>query len=343
VSDTKLVQAGVIGCGKWSRHRYIPNLLDQQDTTHIAAVCEPSPENYAEAVKIFTDRGLEPPPNVPAFDRFLMEWGGRLDAAFILTPHKYHHDHAKGCLEAGLDVLLEKPMVMNAAEARSLIETRDRTGRHLVVAFQGSLSPQVRTAVQMMRSGAVGDLLSISATIWQNWGPLTVGTWRQDLELSGGGMLFDTGAHMLNTVADLAGQNFVEVAAWLDNRGLPVDIMGVIIGRLESGAYVTMHACGDTVQTCKSDIRVFCSDAILITGAWGERLDIQRQGRKTFRKVPVAPSKGPWEQFLLVRSEQIANPSPPEVGLRMAKLWDMIKASAAQGGAPVRAEQGGKV
>ena len=278
-------------------------------------------------------------PTSPICTEFLADFAGELDAVFILTPHKYHHEQAKACLEAGLDVLLEKPMVMNADEARSLIETRDRCGQHLVVAFQGSLSPQVRTAVKMLRSGAVGDLLSISATIWQNWGPATVGTWRQQPDIAGGGMLFDTGAHMLNTVSDLAGQNFVEVAAWMNNRGKPVDIMGVVMGRLESGAYVTMQACGDTIKTCRSDIYVFCTQAILRTGAWGERLEMQRQDRKTFRQVPVTPSKGTWEQFLLVRGGLIENPSPPEIGLRMAKLWDAIQASAAQYGVPVRTEE----
>jgi hypothetical protein len=43
-----------------------------------------------------------------------------------------------------------------------------------------------------------------------------------------------------------------------------------------------------------------------------------------------------WEQFLNVRSGRIPNPSPPEVGLRMARLWDAIRASAAQGGSIVR-------
>ena len=54
-------------------------------------------------------------------------------------------------------------------------------------------------------------------------GALTTGTWRQDPALSGGGFLFDTGAHMLNTIADLAGEDFVAVAAWLDSNDRPVD------------------------------------------------------------------------------------------------------------------------
>jgi len=225
------IQATIIGCGSMARH-HMRNILKQLDTTHIPIVCEPSPEAYQAMCEVFEAAGMTPPPNEPDLDRLLAghaEAHGRaplLDAAFIITPHAYHHDHAKSCLEAGLDVLLEKPMVMTADEARSLIETRDRTGRLLVVAFNGSLSPQIRKAVEMLRSGELGTLLSISATVWQGWGPGTAGRWRQQPEISGGGFMFDTGAHMLNTVSDLAGEDFAEVAAWLDTRGRPVDTWG---------------------------------------------------------------------------------------------------------------------
>ena len=145
--------------------------------------------------------------------------------------------------------------------------------------------------------------------------------------------MFDTGAHMLNTVVDLAGEPFVEVAAWLDNRGRPVETMGVAMGRLASGALVTLHACGEAIPSCASDIRVFCEKAILRTGMWGEFLEAQRAGEKELAPVSAPPSLGVWEQFLAVRAGTLANPSPPEVGLRMARLYDAIKASAAQNGA----------
>jgi len=332
---TNLVQTAIIGCGGMARS-HLRHMLQQLDTTHVAVVCEPSPEAYASAAALFQAAGLEPPPNQPDLHRLLAGYGDRLDAAFIVTPHTCHHDQAQACLEAGLDVLLEKPMVMNAAEARSLIETCDRTGKLLVVAFQGSLSPQVRTAVSLLRSGELGPILNVSATVWQAWGPGTAGTWRQQPAIAGGGFLFDTGAHMLNTVADLAGEDFVLVAAWLDNTGRPVDTRATVMARLASGALVTLNGCGEAIPSCASDIRVFCTKAILRTGIWGERLEIQRYGRKQLRTVKVPPSLGVWEQFLAVRNGQIPNPSPPEVGLRMARLWDAIKASAAQNGAPVQ-------
>jgi predicted dehydrogenase len=330
---SKLVRAGIVGCGGMARY-HLSEMLKQSDTTQITAICEPSAANYEAAVALFKSHGLKPPPNEPDLDKLLAS--GRVDAVFIITPHAYHHDQTKKALEAGVDVLLEKPMVMTGDEARSLIEVRDRTKRLLIVGFQGSLSPQVRAASKLLRSGELGPILNISAVVWQNWNSQTVGTWRQEPALAGGGFFFDTGAHMLNTVADLAGEDFAEVAAWLDNRGRDVDILGSVMARLKSGALVTMNACGDTIPSCSSDIRVFTPKAIIRIGMWGEFLEMQRAGAKRLRKVTVADSFGVWGQFLAVRDGRMENPSPPEVGLRMARLWDAIQASSKKKGAPVK-------
>jgi predicted dehydrogenase len=310
-------------------------MLAQAETTTIQAVCEPSAAAYDAVCAIYQAAELTPPPNEPDLDKLLTQFGADLDAAFIITPHAYHYAQTKACLEAGLDVLLEKPMVITAQEANALIETRNQTSRLLVVAFPGSLSPQIRTAVQLLRSQELGEILNIAGVTWEGWKLAKAGTWRLVPEIAGGGFFFDTGAHLLNTIADLAGEDFVEVAAWLDNRGTQVDILGAVIGRLASGALVTFNACGDTIPSCSSDIRVFCTKAILRTGMWGRFLEIQRHGSSQLEPVTVPSSMGVWEQFLAVRNGTIPNPSPPEVGLRMARLWDAIKASAAQGGQPV--------
>jgi predicted dehydrogenase len=331
---TNPIRATIIGAGGMARH-HIRQMLKAGDTA-ITVLCEPSEAMYTEAAKVFVEVGLLPPPNQPDLNALLRDYGASLDAAFIITPHAFHHDQTVACLEAGLDVLLEKPMVMNAKEARSLIETRDRTGKLLVVGFPGSLSPQIRLAVRLLRAGEFGRLLTMSGVVWQNWGPNTANTWRQKPELSGGGFLFDTGAHLLNTIVDLAGEDFAEVAAWLDNSGRPVETLGVVMGRLKSGAMVTFHACGEAIPSCASEIRVFCEKAILHTGIWGEKLDVQYNGYEPPAAIPVPASLGVWEQFLAVRAGRLPNPAPPEVGLRMAKLWDAIQASAKQGGVPVK-------
>jgi len=328
------IRVGIIGAGLMARS-HLRNMLPREDTV-VVAVCEPSLAAFEATATEFTRIGLPVPPNEPDWERFVERFGPELDVAFIITPHVFHFAQTTACLEAGIDVLLEKPMVMNATEAEALIATRDRTGRLLVVAFPGSLSPQVRALSRMVASGEVGALLNIDALVWQDWAVQTAGLWRQDPAMSGGGFLFDTGAHMLNTVCDIAGEEVAEVAAWLVDDGRPIDIRGAIIARLASGALVTMNGCGRAIPGYGSDVRVFCERATFRTGVWGERLEMQRFGSKRLLPVRSVGSRTVWEQFLAVRTGHEPNPSPPEVGLRMARLWDAIRESSARGGAVVR-------
>ena len=326
------VRMAFVGCGGMARS-HTRRILNQQDTTEITIVCEPSANSYEAFCELFEEAGKPPPPNEPDLEKLLQNT--ELDAAFIITPHVLHFSQAKACLEAGLDVLLEKPMVMNAEEALALIDVRDRSGQLLSVSFNGSMSPQVRTGVKILRSGRLGRILNISAVVWQNWLSFTTGLWRQDPEIAGGGFLFDTGAHMLNTISDLAGEDFVDVAAWMDDQGTPVDITGAVIARLKSGALVSMNAAGNTQCKIGSDVRVLCEKGMLQTGVWGERLLIQETEDEELMEVELPESLGTWQQFLRVRAGEMENPCPPEIGLRMARLWDAIKESAGQGGKPV--------
>jgi len=336
MSEKQLTRVAMIGCGSMARGHIRTILrLQNQHPSQVIVVCEPSPEMYAEMSKIFTEAGLPVPPNQPDLAKLLEDYKSSLDVAFIVTPHAYHYEQAKACLEAGLDVLLEKPMVVTAEEAQSLIEVRDRTGKLLVIAFNGSLSPQIRAASKALHSGAYGSILNVVAYVWEDWKDHYTGHWKQNRAISGGGFMFDTGAHMLNTVADLVGEDFVDVAAWLDNRDRTIDILGSVMARLRSGALVTMSSCGNSIHACASEIRIFCTGAIIRADVWGRFFDVQLAGENDFKPVPVPASVGAWEQFLAVRNGQMDNPSPPEIGLRMARLWDAIQASAAQDGAVV--------
>src|SRR5919198_3386164 len=117
---TSPVHVALIGAGGIARY-HIRQMLEMQSSIRVIALCEPSETMARKAVDLFTEAGVPPPPNQPDWQKLIAEYGAELDAVIILTPHALHHDQAKACLEAGLDVLLEKPMVITAAEARSLI------------------------------------------------------------------------------------------------------------------------------------------------------------------------------------------------------------------------------
>lgn len=328
-----IVRLGVIGVGGMARY-HIRQILQQTDTTQITALCEPNKDNYAKAAELFEQAGQPVPPCEPDFDKFLKKHAKHIDAAFIVTPHNQHFPQAKALLEAGKDVLVEKPMVLNTSEAKKLIKVRDKTKRLLAVAFNGSMSPSIRKAAEMLRSGQMGAVLTVSANVWQSWEQGTRGQWRQDPKISGGGFMFDTGAHLLNTVADLLGEPFSQVAAFIDKRHTKVDILTVAIARTRSGALVTINGCGASPVT-NSDIKLFCENGLMQVGVWGDYFRLQMKGEPELKPVELPPSLGVWETFIKARNGEIENPSPAENGLRMIQLWDAIKKSARQGGAVV--------
>lgn len=269
-----------------------------------------------------------------SIESLLQDFSTDLDAVYISTPHKFHAEGATAVVDAGLDLLLEKPMVITADEARDLIKARKRTNSTVVVAYQGGLSPLVRDIRDRAAAGEFGELLSISGTIWEDWAKKYSGQWKQDPEISGGGFMFDTGAHMMNTVCMLAGTEFDRVSAFMDHRSRPVEIVGVVAARLKGGALVTFNAIGDAPYRCASRISLFYTKASVHVDAWGRwREVISPNGTNDRDEMKVVDN--PLLTFMAIRDGRMQNDSSVEHGLRLAKLWDAIKSSADRGGAPV--------
>ena len=301
---------------------HIRLMLAMRRTTDIVGLVEPSNQSQEATARLFSELDTPCPPFYDSIPE-LVKTQGAADAALICSPHKFHFENARDCLRNGMDVCLEKPMVMNASEARRLIRLRNSTGRLVVVAFPGSLSPAIAKAKSLITGGAIGRVTSISAFAHQNWKQLTVGTWRQDPDISGGGFLFDTGSHMINTVVDLLSQDLAKVSALLDNSGTPVEINAAVSAVSQGGVAVSLGGAGDSIQCC-SQVTIFGDRGVLKTGMWGEYLYIKKAKQREFTAVPYRKSRGPWQTFLKVREGKIENPCPPEVGLRFAKLMDMI-------------------
>jgi predicted dehydrogenase len=320
-------QTIVVGTGGFARH-HIRTMLGMRSTRLVGFV-EPGEASREATRALFAQHKQACPPFYGSIHQ-LVKAQGSPDAALIVSPHKFHFEHARQCLLAGMDVCIEKPMVMNADEAKKLIRLRDKTGRLLMVAFPGSLSPAIWEAKRIIARGTLGKVTAIAAFAYQNWKQMTVGTWRQDPEVSGGGFLFDTGSHMVNTVVDLLGEEVAQVSALFDNRGTPVEIASSVSGVSKSGVFFSLTGAGDSIG-CNSEIVVFGDKAVLKTGIWGESLSLKKADQSEFVPVKYPASKGPWEQFLKVRAGKMPNPCPPEVGLRFAGLMDMIRQSAETG------------
>ena len=318
------VKAIIIGAGGMAQH-HLREILRQRRTTQVVGVVEISDASRKRTASTFGQYNMTCPPFYASL-RELLNNGHEPDAALIATPHKFHCENVCDCLRAGIDVLVEKPMVLNVREARKVIRLRDKTGRLVVVAFNGSLSPAIHKAKALLAKGLIGRVTGICAHVHQDWKDALIGTWRQNPAISGGGFLFDTGSHMINTVVDLIDAEIEALFVVSDNRGMPGEINSSVSGRFRNGVTFSLIGIGASIH-CTSQIRIFGDKGVLETGIWGERLLHLPVKARDYRPIPFRKGRKPWVQFLKVREGKIENPSHPEIGLRFARLMDRIRQS----------------
>ncbi|HEY2706590.1 MAG TPA: Gfo/Idh/MocA family oxidoreductase [Caulobacteraceae bacterium] len=146
-----------------------------------------------------------------------------VDVVYNALPPSGHLEWTVAALEAGKAVLCEKPLAMNAAEARTMTEAATRTGQVLLEAFHYRLHRVMRDAVALMRAGALGRVSQASAsfqvTIARTEDELR---WRREL---GGGGLMDLGCYPLHALRSLIGEEpRIESANGRFEDGVDVEI-----------------------------------------------------------------------------------------------------------------------
>ena len=327
-----MLRLGVIGAGLKAAD-YAKGWAAMPDV-EIVAIADVSATSRQRFGDVCAAAGSTRPLEFDTAEAMLVGQQGQMDAVYVSTPHVFHCANALAVIEAGYDLLLEKPMVTTVEEALQLRDAGQRTGRTVVIAFQGGLSPLIHDTRARARNGDFGALVSVNASIWEGWRNNYDGQWKQNPEISGGGFMFDTGAHMMNTVCVLADAEFERLAAFTNNRGLRVDLVCAVAARLDNGALVTFNAAGDGPPGCASAITFFYTNAIVRIDAWGAWREVTVGGAAEPRQT-LEILDTPMLTFQAVRSGRLDNPSTVANGVRFARLWDAIKASASRDGAAI--------
>ncbi|MGG1945342.1 Gfo/Idh/MocA family oxidoreductase [Trinickia sp. NRRL B-1857] len=198
------LRVGVIGLGIGRKH--IEGWREHPDVD-VVAIADPDTKRLAERGEAF---GIDAR-YTSAQEMLATE---KLDVVSVCTPNKFHRELTLAAFEAGCHVLCEKPMAMNAEEAREMLRAADRAGKRLMINFSYRFSAQSRALKAQVDAGLFGDFY-FGRTVWHRRRGLPgFGGWFGTKALAGGGPLIDLGVHRL------------DLALWLMGYPKPVWVLG---------------------------------------------------------------------------------------------------------------------
>jgi predicted dehydrogenase len=170
----------------------------------------------------------------------ILELAGGLDLLVLGTPPATHYPLAKAALEAGLDVVVDKPFTVHSAEGQELIDLAGRLGRVLTVFQNRRWDGDFLTVRGLLDSGVLGAVARFESR-FERWSPTVAKAWKAAATADdGGGVLFDLGTHLLDQAVQLFGPATVAHAELHARRpGEQVDDDVFLALRHDSG--VTSH------------------------------------------------------------------------------------------------------
>jgi oxidoreductase len=319
------VRVALVGLGWAGRELWLPLLREHADFEVVAAV-DADPASRA-AFKEAT--GVTAHPSVDALT------ARKVDLAVVAVPNYLHTEVAGALLASGISVFLEKPVCLTSAEA-GVLAAAERGGGMLLAGSAIRYRGDVEALRQVIPD--VGDIRHVVLGWIRARGVTRAGGWFTQRDKAGGGVLFDLGWHLLDTLAFLVGPaeftqvagvtsaDFVNVGTWRaawrqDEPGADLaDVEDTARGFLvrDDGISVSMRASWAShgardwsvlhVEGCGGAVELRCTFGFSPNREPESVLTITREGETTRLPVPVEPIGAEYVRQLDDLAAMLADP-----------------------------------
>lgn len=187
----------VVGSGHRAR-MYVDAITETYpEQAALVAICEPNPVRAGYYVERVTSRGFAEPSvwHPEALEEMIR--AERIDRVLICAPDDQHAALIVRAMDAGADVVVEKPLTIDAASATAIADAVERTGRDLVLTFNYRYSPRNSALRRVIQDGLIGDVLSIdfSWVLDTNHGADYFRRWHREKTHSGGLLVHKASHH----------------------------------------------------------------------------------------------------------------------------------------------------
>ena len=360
----KKARTAAIGTGWWSTTAHIPTLQNHPQAD-LVAIADLRPEVLATAAKHFGITNT-----YTDFREMLSK--EKLDGATVAVWHAAHFEVAKACLEAGMHMVLEKPMVLNAKHAKELVDLARAKNLEIIMSYPWIFMPQSVRVRALIKSGRLGRIHYISNTFSSE--PLYLyrgddrsdevpgmypvigpGDVYSDPIRSGGGQGHLQVTHSASLMFFLTDLKPVSVIAAMDNMDVKVDVVDAMIVKMDNGALATVGSTGGVVGgEGKLDIHIYCDngyidlDYIASTGTIYHKdgtveeisanlddFDPDAPGADSPGAGAAYPAHLPATNLIDIISNGAENRSPVEFGWRTVEMLDAAYRSVARNGQEV--------
>lgn len=219
------LRVGIIGCGGIANGKHMPSLRAVKEC-EMVAFCDLIEEKAAAAAKEYGT----PDAKVYTDYKKLLE-DKSIDVVHVCTPNRSHSFITVDALDAGKHVMCEKPMAINSAEAKKMLDAAERSGKKLTIGYQNRQRNDSRYLKMEADQGTFGDIYYARAIAIRRRGVPTWGVFMNEYE-QGGGPLIDIGTHSL------------DLTLWMMNNYKPKYCVGTTYHKL-SNQTNTANGWGD--------------------------------------------------------------------------------------------------
>ena len=317
-----MINFGMCGCGVFVERAVLPMMQNVENAKAVAAF----DVDKGRLGKICEEFDIGQACNT--FQELLNAEG--VDVIYIASPNVFHREHTILAAEAGKHVFCQKPMGINAAQCREMIEVCRSKGVKLGVGFCYPFGGAQQRTKELIKEGAIGQVsyLHISFNLG-GYTPETVG-WRCDPKLSGGGPLMDIAPHMINLACFFLDDKVKSVMAYVKPEKTKTKVETDVTALLEfvGGARASIDT--SFVRANRHNYTVVGNEGQIHacqTMAWrtGGKLTLQADNQE--RDVPFSDIECIEQEIRLYCRAVEKNEEPPvpgEAGLHAQAVIDAI-------------------
>lgn len=202
-----MYRVGIVGCGSIAKFRHAPEYKANAET-EIVGFYDPHFDRVNSMIESFGGVAYE------SFDAMIAD--KNIDIISVCSSNVTHADYTMKALNAGKNVLCEKPMATSIEDARAMVDIAKKTGKRLFIGQNQRITKSHEKVKELISSGAIGKVLSFS-TVFGHKGPeswcaaKSSNTWFFKKDKAGFGSFGDLGIHKIDLIRYLLGDEVKEV------------------------------------------------------------------------------------------------------------------------------------